>query len=90
MNKRIENNLILFIARVRCAVVSIPPSRERWYVPSQKERPVSGPFWSENGCVFWSQTGREKKRKKQNISLKLNTLHFGIDANLNQATTKCF
>lgn len=33
---------------------------------------------------------RKKERKKQNISLELNSLHFGKDANLNQATTKCF
>lgn len=48
-----------------------------------------GRFGQKTDVYFGPKPG-EKKRGKQNISLKLNSLHFGKDANLNQATTKCF
>lgn len=53
-----------------------------------------GRFGQKTDVYFGLKPGEKKKRKKQrkikNISLKLNSLHFGKDANLNQATTKCF
>lgn len=51
-----------------------------------------GRFGQKTDVYFGLKPGekkkRKKERKKQNISLELNSLHFGKDAN--QATTKCF
>lgn len=50
-----------------------------------------GRFGQKTMCILVSNRERKKRkkeRKKQNISLELNSLHFGKDAN--QATTKCF
>lgn len=53
-----------------------------------------GRFGQKTDVYFGLKRGekkqRKKQRKKKNISPKLNSLHFGKDANLNQATTKCF